>query len=168
MATKNEIIEQLYKSREFNDCIGKMEPEHLRDDLRSEVVLILLETPEEKIKQLHEQVNGLKYYTVRIILNLIQSKTSKFYKQYRQQLAQLHDRFAYEAADLEEREQREQVEDKAMSEIDNLYWYNKEMVKLYIEHGNYRAIEEITRIPYSSAYKTIQKSFQEIKQKVLR
>lgn len=168
MATKNEIIAELYKSREFNDCISKMEPEHLRDDLRSEVVLILLETPEDKIKQLHEQVNGLKYYTVRIILNLIQSKTSKFYKQYRQQQAQLHDRFAYESADLEEREQREQVEDKAMSEIDNLYWYNKEMVKLYIEHGNYRAIEEITRIPYSSAYKTIQKSLQEIKQKVLR
>lgn len=168
MPTKNQIITELYKSREFNECIGKMEPDHLRDDLRSEVVLILLETSDEKIKQLHEQVNGLKYYTVRIILNLIQSKTSKFYKQYRQQLAQLHDRFACEEVDIEERAAREETEDKAMSEIDNLYWYNKEMVKLYIEHGNYRAIEEITRIPYSSAYKTIQKSLQEIKLKVLR
>lgn len=168
MATKNEIIAELYESREFNDCINKMEPEHLRDDLRSEVVLILLETPEEKIQLINEQVNGLKYYTVRVILNLIQSKTSKFYKQYRQQLAELNDRFAYEFTDLEEREQREQVEDKAMNEIDNLYWYNKEMVRLYLQHGNYRAIEEITRIPYSSAYKTIQRSLQEIKLKVLR
>ena len=168
MATKNEIIAELYESREFNDCINKMEPEHLRDDLRSEVVLILLETPEEKIQLINEQVNGLKYYTVRVILNLIQSKTSKFYKQYRQQLAELNDRFAYEFTDLEEREQREQVEAKAMNEIDNLYWYNKEMVRLYLQHGNYRAIEEITRIPYSSAYKTIQRSLQEIKLKVLR
>lgn len=168
MATKNEIIEQLFKSREFNDCINKMEPEHLRDDLRSEVVLILLETPEEKIQLINEQVNGLKYYTVRVILNLIQSKTSKFYKQYRQQLAELNDRFAYEFTDLEEREQREEMEDKALGEVDNLYWYNKEMVRLYLQHGNYRAIEEITRIPYSSAYKTIQRSLQEIKLKVLR
>src|SRR5690349_22039567 len=61
-----------------------MEPEHLRDDLRSEVMLILLETPEDKIRQLHEQ-KVLKFFTVRIIMNLIQSKTSKFYKQYRQQ-----------------------------------------------------------------------------------
>lgn len=168
MATKNEIIAELYQSREFNECIGKMEPDYLRDDLRSEVVLILLETDEGKIMQLHEQPNGLRYYTVRIIINLIQSKTSKFYKQYRQQLAELNDRFAYEFTDLEEREQREEVEDKALGEVDNLYWYNKEMVRLYLQHGNYRAIEEITRIPYSSAYKTIQKSFQEIKQKVLR
>ena len=166
MATKNQIIEELYRSKEFGDCIGKMEPDHLRDDLRSEVVLILLETPEEKIKQMHER-KELKFYTVRIILNLIQSKTSGFYKQYRQQLAELHDRFAYEFTDLEEREQREEVEDKALGEVDNLYWYNKEMVRLYLQHGNYRAIEKVTRIPYSSAYKTIQKSFQEIKQKVL-
>jgi hypothetical protein len=69
--------------------------------------------------------------------------------------------------DHEEREAREDMEDKAMSEIDNLYWYNGEMVKLYLKYGNYRAIEENTRIPYTSAYKTIQKSLTEIKQKVL-
>jgi hypothetical protein len=164
---KNEIVAELFISKEFNDCIEKMEPEHLRDDLRAEVTLILLETNEGKLIDIHRS-GGLKFYTVRIILNLIQSKTSLFYKMYRQQLAELNDRFAYEVTDVEERATREEVEEKALSEIDNLYWYNKEMVRLYLQHGNYRAIEEITRIPYSSAYKTIQKSFQEIKQKVLR
>ena len=167
MATKNEIIAELYESREFNECIGKMEPDYLRDDLRSEVVLILLETDESKLIEMHNK-GVLKFFTARIIINQVFSVTSPFYKKYRQQSAQLNDRYAYEFTDLEEREQREQVEDKAMNEIDNLYWYNKEMVRLYLQHGNYRAIEEITRIPYSSAYKTIQKSFQEIKQKVLR
>lgn len=164
---KNEIIEELFKSREFNECINKMEPEHLRDDLRSEVVLILLETDERKLMDIHAS-GGLKFYTVRIILNLIQSKTSGFYKQYRQQLSELNDRFAYEFTDLEEREQREEVEDKVLGEVENLYWYNKELVQLYLQHGNYRAIEKLTKIPFVSAYKTIQKSFQEIKQKVLR
>lgn len=190
---KNEIVEELYRSREFNDCIGKMEPDHLRDDLKAEVMLILLETSEEKIRQLYEQ-KVLKFYTVRIILNLIQSKTSSFFKKYRQHFTPIEIKQnysgnnyvddmikvvrAFESITVElqltpqeehkEREEREQIEDMAMNEINNLYWYNKEMVRLYLQHGNYRAIEEITRIPYSSAYKTIQKSFQEIKQKVLR
>lgn len=165
MATKNQIIEELYKSREFNDCIAKMEPEHLRDDLRSEVMLILLETDEQKLIAIHT-AGALKFYTVRIIMNLIQSKTSKFYKQYRQQLNEINDRFAYEETDIQERATREEMEERAMQEIDNLYWYNSGIVKLYLKHGNYRAIEEDTGIPYSSAYKTIQKSFQEIREKV--
>ena len=70
--------------------------------------------------------------------------------------------------DHEEREAREEVEDRALQEIDNLYWYNKGIIKLYMKHGNYRAIEKDTRIPYSSAYKTVQKSIEIIKEKVLR
>lgn len=165
---KNEIVEELYRSKEFNDCIGKMEPEHLRDDLRAEVILILLETDEARIRVMHAK-KELKFYTVRIIINLIQSKTSLFYKRYRQQLAEITDRFiAEQDGDIEERATREAMEDRALKEIDNLYWYNSGIVKLYMKHGNYRAIEEDTGIPYSSAYKTIQKSFQEIKQKVSR
>lgn len=164
---KNEIVAELFISKEFNDCIGKMEPAHLRDDLRAEVALILLETDERRLIEIHSS-GGLKFYTVRIIINLIQSKTSLFYKRYRQQVVELTDRFiACEEQDFQEREAKEQLEDKAISEIDNLYWYNKQMVQLYMQHGNYRAIEKDTKIPFSSAYKTIQKSFQEIKQRVL-
>jgi hypothetical protein len=167
VATKNQIIEELYRSKEFNDCISRMEPDHLRDDLRAEVTLILLETDEQKLLAIHAG-NALKFYTVRIIINLIQSKTSLFYKKYRQQMAEITDRFiAEQADDFKERAAKEDIEDKAIKEIDNLYWYNSGIVKLYLKHGNYRAIEEDTGIPYSSAYKTIQKSFQEIKQKVL-
>jgi hypothetical protein len=163
----NEIVEQLFTSKEFNDCINKMEPDHLRDDLRAEVALILLETDEKKLIEIH-QGGGLKFYTVRIIMNLIQSKTSLFYKLYRQQVVEITDKFvAGEDQDFEARAAKEDLEDKAISEIDNLYWYNGEMVKLYLKYGNYRAIEENTRIPYTSAYKTIQKSLTEIKQKVL-
>lgn len=165
---RNEIVTELYNSKEFNDCIGKMEPEHLRDDLKAEVALILLETNEVKLIEIHA-AGALRYYTVRIIMNLIQSKTSLFYKRYRQQVAELTDRYMVEEGpDIEERATREGIEDRAMKEIDNLYWYNAGVVKLYLKLGNYRAIEEDTGIPYSSAYKTIKKSFQEIKQKVLR
>lgn len=165
---KNEIVTELYNSKDFNDCIAKMEPEHLRDDLRAEVALILLETDERKLIEIHSN-GGMRYYTVRIIMNLIQSKTSLFYKRYRQQVAELVDRFiATEDQDFEERLTREEIEDKALSEIDNLYWYNKGIIRLYMKHGNYRAIQKDTQIPYSSAYKTVQKSIEIIKEKVLR
>jgi transposase-like protein len=83
-------------------------------------------------------------------------------------VAELTDKYlADEGTDIEERASREDAEEKAIEEIDKLYWYNSGIVKLYLKHGNYRAIEEDTGIPYSSAYKTIQKSFQEIRQKVL-
>lgn len=168
MATKNQIIEELYRSKEFNDCIGKMEPEHLRDDLRAEVTLILLETDERKLMEMHDK-KVLNFFTARIIINQVFSKTSPFYKRYRQQLPEITDRMAAdEETDFDERATKEDIEERAMSEIDNLYWYNAGVVKLYMKHGNYRAIEEDTGIPYSSAYKTIQKSFQEIRQKVLR
>lgn len=95
---KNEIITQLYNSKEFNDCIEKMEPEHLRDDLRAEVALILLETDEHKVLAIHaSNINALKYYTVRIILNLIQSKTSAFYKKYRLPIIELDTNKLYDA-----------------------------------------------------------------------
>lgn len=163
---KNEIVEQLFTSKEFNDCIGKMEPDHLRDDLRAEVALILLETDEKKLQEIHRS-GGLKFYTVRIIINLIQSNKSPFYRLYRQQMAEITDRFiAGEEQDFEARIAREETEERALQEIDNQYWYNRDIIKLYMKYGNYRAIEEVTQIPYSSAYKTVQKVIKDIKQKI--
>lgn len=93
---KNEIITELYNSKEFNDCINKMEPDHLRDDLRAEVALILLETDDQKLQEIHAN-KALKFYTVRIILNLIQSKTSAFYKKYRLPIIELDTNKSYDA-----------------------------------------------------------------------
>lgn len=70
-------------------------------------------------------------------------------------------------------EQQEQMDyellcDNVEKQVEGLYWYDREILKLYIELGNYRAIEKKTGIPYASAYKTVQKVVKEIKQKVLR
>lgn len=63
---------------------------------------------------------------------------------------------------------REELIDNVGKHMEGLYWYDKQMMELYIKLGNYRAIEKATGIPYSSAFKTIQKVIKEIKQKVLR
>lgn len=193
--TRTQIIEQLFTGKNFNDCINKMEPRRLRDDLKMEVMAIICEWPEEKIIGLHQR-KELDFFVVRVILNQIQSNSSPFYKKYRRWIEEYdeqvgagdyvrhgkgvaeakHRAWIVEKATLqaylqeeaiEDRLNREDMEDKALSEIENLYWYNAELVKLYMLHGNYRAIEEQTGIPFVSCYHTIRKSFKELKQKAL-
>lgn len=188
MRTKNQIIEELFKSREFNECIDKMHPEHLRNDLRSEVILILCEKSEETLQTITEQ-GGLKFYTVRIILNLIQSKTSSFHKKFRlihHQYDPLNRRFSDEFVDqmndmealmtkedtheLTERERRELMEDMAMDHLESLDHYEREIVKLYLRLGSYRKIEKETYnealgmgIPWESCYSTVQRAIKKIR-----
>lgn len=60
-----------------------MNPQHLRDDLKQELFVILCEMPDSKIEALHTN-NQLRYYVTRIVLNMIASSTSPFHKKYRQ------------------------------------------------------------------------------------
>lgn len=201
--TKNQIIEELYRSKEFNDCIGKMDPPDLRDDLKSEVMLILLEKGDDEIMDLYE-LGKLRFYTVRIILNLIQSNTSPFYKKFRltnisafedypdngvvqfEMLDKVgaHGKLTKEAttyinvsfcnSELHQRLLKEMQEDKAIEFINAMPdgQYDKEIVKLYLKLGNYRAIEKETSvngvpgIPWESCYCTVQKVIKQIREHV--
>jgi hypothetical protein len=80
--TRNQIIEDLFTGKNFNDCLSKMNPAALRDDLKQEVALIVCELPEEKLIQLKQQ-GQLEFYVVRIILNLVKNKYSSFTKKFR-------------------------------------------------------------------------------------
>lgn len=167
--TKNEILSELFTSKDFNQCIRKMKPESLQDELKAEVALILCEKPEDLIIGLADR-KELRFYTVRIILNLIQSNTSPFYKKFRDTETLLFDDLPIGTTSNTGFNQNknhkifiedngyDDRKDNAISEIDNLYWYDREILKLYAEHGTYRKVEEITGIPFESIYKTIQKN----------
>jgi len=196
--TRDAIINQLFTGKNFNDCIGRMEPAHLQDDLKMEVIAIVCEWNDEKIRGLHER-KELDFYVVRVILNLIQSNTSPFYKKFRvpsgnvvydeygkedvytvlehynrmprhgenRNPAVATPSFLDEADELDRRTTREEKEVKALEEAEGLYWYHKNMLALYIEHGTYRAVEKATRVPYVSCFRTVSQSIQEIRQKIL-
>lgn len=78
----NDAIVELIQSKEFKQCIDKIEPDYIREDLASEVYLALLETRPEKIIGLYDR-KELRFYAVRIIFNMACSNTSPFYKKYR-------------------------------------------------------------------------------------
>lgn len=183
--TRAEILSQFFTSKDFNDCIKKMEPVQLQDDLKAEVALILCEMPEDKVSGLWER-KELKFYTVRIILNLIKSNTSPFYKKFRisgidldELTSDLAVRFSkdnttsdiatgskYKIDKYIIHEDYNPIKDIAIAEIDNLYWYDREILKLYAEHGTYRKVEEVTGIPFESIYKTVIKNCKLIRMKV--
>lgn len=199
--TKNKIIERLFTGDNFNQCISKMEPRHLQEDLKMEVISIVCEWPEEKIIQLYKD-KAIEFYVVRVILNQVKSKTSPFVRKYRKTFIpydgqirsrmsisddykdittdnipastldkaaanfdlKLNDNSSY---DLRDREIKETIEQIAIEEVDRLYWYDAEMIRLYLKLGSFRAIEEHTGIPFISCYKNIQKSLATLKKKAI-
>jgi hypothetical protein len=50
------------------------------------------------------------------------------------------------------------------TQIDKLYWYDKEILKLYIEHGSVRKVAALTGIPHTSIFITIKNIQKCIKQ----
>ena len=179
---RDSIISELFKSKDFNDCISKMEPRHLQDDLRSEVMLILCEKPASVIEEIYSRGQfDLKRYTVAIILNLIKSSTSPFFKKFRN-INHLHsilnsdegerdDDYLFsdpeiEVIELKSRLDEEKKNELRMMEVYNLYWYDQEMIRLYLQNGNYRAIGAKTGISHVSIFNTIKKASHKIDDEV--
>lgn len=193
---RNQIIEELYKSKNFNDCLNKMEPAHLRDDLRQEIAVIICQWSDDKVVNLHTE-GALEYYVVRVIINQIQSSSSEFFRKFRNNKNMCYlDNPAesyHIAMDLDndgnftrqnkvkinpahisshqdnhkERLIREELEDYTIEQIDTLHWYSRDMMKLYIRVGTFRAMQVETTIPFISCYKNIQKSLEILRQKAL-
>jgi hypothetical protein len=162
MTRANEIIVDLLKSKDFNDCMRKAVKPELHEDLTAELSLILLETDPERIIQLHQN-KKLTFYTVKIILTLAYSKTSSFYKKYRLVYTEFIDRGYiddHSIIDIKERQER------ALSEIERLEWYESEMVKLYLECGTYRNMNKATRIPVMSCFKAINGAVKKIQKAI--
>lgn len=80
--TRDKILSDLYTSKDLAALINKMQPADLRDDIRQELFVILCEQPYDKIIALHES-KQLKFFTVRIVLNMVASKNSRFFYKFR-------------------------------------------------------------------------------------
>ena len=160
--TRNAVIEQLYLSKDFNDCINKMQPDHIRDDLRAEVIAQVCEWPEEKVLGLWQR-GELIFYVVRVIINMLRNTGGPFCKKFRRPVYELSGHEVADDSDIQALKERERLGEQAMKNIDRLYWYDAAMVRLYLEAGSFRAMEERTQIPYSSAFKTVKKSLEALK-----
>jgi len=154
---RNGIIAELWSSPDLNQALSNMKPVEMQEDLKSELFLIICEIDESKLIDLYDK-KQLKFYIVRIMLNLVQSSKNKFYKNYRN----------FEEYNITEKpdEQYEQIE--VMEYIEGLYWYQKEILLLYTFDFNKNAKElsRQTGIPYMSLIRTLKQTKKELKKKI--
>lgn len=140
----------------------------LTDDLFQHCVEVLLTDKNvEKIQSLIDK-NQLQYYFVSILIRNYHSSTSRFHYQYRKGSDLIADNDVYnmevldEGFDYDTEAKIAFIED----EINNLEWYDKQMVKLYFEEGmSYQKISEFTKIPKTSCYNSITQIKNKIKSK---
>lgn len=156
---KQEIIKTYYESDWINDAISKMHPEDLRQDLKQEVFMVLLEMDESKLLELH--ANGfLKFYTVRTMLNMIKSDRSKFFQMFRNFVEIGSNDKAQEdykeplevCLDCAFNNSREQLYEKDM------FWHYT-----YTFDRNALALSKETGIPYKTVTRTLNNAKQRIK-----
>jgi hypothetical protein len=156
---RNEILIEFWNSEEVNNAFSRMHPIELIDDLKAEVFLILCEMPEAKLIDLYDK-KQLRFYLVRIMLNLVQSTDKKFYQKYRN----FTELVGYEKKDEEYNEEIINVN----AHIEDLYWYKQEILRLYTFefNKNARELSKNTGIHYMSIIRTLNQIKQELKKKI--
>jgi hypothetical protein len=157
---KNEILAEYWDLKEVNDAFAKMQPEELQYDLKAEVFLVLCEMNEDKLKGMYER-NELKFYIVRIMLNMIKSDRSTFYKNYRNHIEFVDVDKDFEIINYDKMD----LIDKLEKNLEGLHWYNKEILKLYAIDfkNNAKELSRKTGIPYMSLVRTINKTKKQMK-----
>lgn len=132
-----------------------MHPIELQNELKSELFLILCELNEDKLIDLYKK-NELKFYAVKIMLNLVRSTDKKFYKKFRN---------FTEYVEIEKPDVKDEHIEGVMDCFESLYWYQKEIMRLYTFEFNCNAKElsRATGIPYMSLIRTLNQTKKELK-----
>lgn len=144
------MLSELYKSKEIDDCINRLVREDLRKDFKQELFVILCEQ-EERLKKING--NQVKFYVVRVILNLVSQTRNVFHKKYLNNHSELKD--IKDESDLELVLTKNKLLDKLDKEVLNMdnhfgHFYYRALVQLVTKHGSIREAARQTGIPKST------------------
>ena len=157
-------IDWLY-DKEFEYVFRNIGKE-LWEDLRQEIAVIVLEYDSEKIIELEEKGKQVfKFWIVRICCNQTNSKYGKFGRMYAS-LVPVEDRVKF-IKEEEQIDNSQELADGISKIIKGLYWYDQEILKMYIELGSVRKVSKQTGIPHTSVFITIKKIRKCIKQQLV-
>lgn len=156
--TRDSIISTLYNSKDVTDLISKIRPEYLQDDLKQYVFMVLCEKPDSWIIDAWNK-GYLKFFLVRTITNSIFSNNSGFLSIHKFTEIQTDN-----LADIpDDTDDFNEWVLKVGNEVDKLYHYNAELLKLYAEEGTYRKVSEATGIPIKSVHRAVKKAKEQVK-----
>ena len=66
----------------------------------------------------------------------------------------------------DEHTEREKLYARLQQAFNSLTWYEQGLVDLYMQYGNYRAIQKVTGIPHQSAWATVKDAFAKMKKQL--
>lgn len=169
MSNCNDIIENIYKSKEFNNLINKIKPEELQGDLKQEVILILLNYDCSKIIQIKNEGN-ITGFALRIIWNLVTRKRSIFNKIYKrsENLNKLNEYFNSledNKFDINEYNIANKILRTKLN-IDPNEAHESMIFQKYTELRSCQKVADYFGIPRLHAFKIVKKTRQELKDKI--
>ena len=149
--TARQIIEDLYRSSELRECLSKIKPKELQDDLLQHCFLELLNKDEQVILNLHIEGRFIAY-VVKMMYNMVNWKTSEFNRIKTREV--LTDNYNHPS---------EEIKEENLLPLNKLHWVSEKVLTLYAEHGSYRAVGEVTGIPYSTVFRLVKEAKMKIK-----
>ena len=165
-----------FEYQKLRSIAHNISDDHLADDLLHDTLEILIEYDAEKM-ELIRHTGRLFFFSARIMTNLYYSKTSPFYYKYKKQSVEYHDDYdtnfdkiiLTEDDDTFHKEQKLKQIDEILSEM---YWYDRELFKLYIYGDNdgkrftYTSMADKLKISRRSIFYTIKQVKQHIRNKI--
>jgi hypothetical protein len=175
--TFSEIVSSYYINPEVVAFFKKVANEWW-EELRQDVFLIICEYDEQKIIDMHNK-KALKFFIVRIALNQYRSKNSKFYYQniknnnlgialanedmIESADAILYSNVIYDTQDEPEWEIKEKRMVRVEDSLENLRFFEREILKLYLQLGTYKNVAKDTGIPIRTIANAVKNSIANIK-----
>ena len=151
--------------REF-EYVFKNIGKDLWEDLRQEVAYIVLQYDSKKINELEDKGKQVfKFWIVRICCNQTNSKYGKFGRMYAS-LVPVEDIMKF-VKEEEQIDNSQEVVDGISKIVQGLYWYDQEILKMYVELGSVRKVSKETGIPHTSIFITIKNIRKCIKQQLV-
>lgn len=162
--TRNEIIEEIYKDRQYIDyCFRVCQGGDIHKDLFQYVVLYLMEMPKGKLEKIHKR-GELRMYVARMIYINVNSQRSQFSKQYSTTgIVEFTPSVKYDYIENSEEQpdlKLEKVETKLKEEVlfchqKNIYPASVKLLEIYSELGSFQKVADATRIPYKTVRRHI-------------
>ena len=171
MADAATIILDLYRQGEIRKaCLTITGNDQLWRDLEQETVLILLEKDPDKIVKMH-QAQYLRFYIVRLIINLYRGKNNQFHAKFRHHEERVEVDPQAPDNSTEYNTLLDDLWEIAQQEIDSwakdgAFPYDKELLNLLMQTGNMKAMSRETGIPYRSIIYSIEQAKVKIKNSI--
>lgn len=152
---REQIIDAFVKDGEYRDITRRVAGADA-DDLYQELVLFVLEIPDEKLARLNDTC--LKCFFYRMAQKQYNSKNSAFYRKYKKERYLLRDMVdAYEAPDEPAPDDKTEKVDRAIQDLSRgPAWYDIALLTLYAEKGSQSEVAKATGIPFRSVSHTVQ------------